>query len=216
MTIGECSVLISMAGTVPYAWRVVKGHVRPERVTWFVWSVILATALWGYHGSGGNDSTWFLVGDFIATAGIFLLSLWRGAGGHTRLDNICLCIALVSLGLAQLSHVPVLTVAGALLADWLAVIPTLAKALQDPASESSSTFWFSAVAALCGIVAVGEWNLMLLFYPCYLFLANFTTALVVGVGRYQLARLVHGATQRKELFVVAWLQRSLRHLYGPL
>ncbi len=60
---------------------------------------------------------------------------------------------------------------------------------RDPASEGASTFSFSSVAAMCGVLAVGEWNITLPFYPVYLFLANLVTAIVISVGQYQVYRL---------------------------
>ncbi|HSX17124.1 MAG TPA: hypothetical protein VLH86_03430 [Patescibacteria group bacterium] len=188
MSLGEVSLVISMAGAVPYCVQVVRGSVRPERMTWFVWTLILALALASYYSSGASDSVWFLVGDFIVTAAVFLLSLWRGQGGWTRLDGVCSAVAGVSLLVWQLSAVSWFGLCGVLVADAVALVPTLVKSLHDPASESVSTYAFSSVAALCGFVAVGEWNMVLLFYPAYLFLANFTTAMVVWVGQYHLNR----------------------------
>jgi hypothetical protein len=188
MTLGEFSMVISVAGALPYIAHILWGRVRPERATWFVWSLILALAIWGYRASGANDSVWFLVGDLAVTAMIFLLSLWRGQGGFSRLDLVCVGIASLSLGLWQLSSISLFAVWGVLIADSVAMLPTLIKSLHDPRSESSTTYAFSSVAALCGFVAVGQWNFSLLFYPAYLFLANFVLALTIWVGTYQVSR----------------------------
>lgn len=197
ITIGEASLLISFAGAVVYARKIVSGKVRPERVTWFVWTVILGLALWGYHASGGNDSTWFLVGDFVVTLTIFLLSIWRGKGGFNRFDLICLFIAILGLVVSQISHTPMYVVCGAIVADSMALIPTIKKALQEPETEDASTFSFTSVAAAMGIVAVGRWSLLLLFYPVYLFLANFVTAIVILVSQYQSRRILQPVIKTK-------------------
>lgn len=186
MTIGEFSVVISVAGIIPYVVGIVRGNVRPERTTWFVWSLILALSIWGYHSMGADDSVLFLVGDLIATGIVFLLSLWRGIGGWTRLDISCLVIALLGLLLWQTSAVPSYGVCGALIADAVALVPTILKALHSPDSETPVTYAFSSLAAACGIVAVGSCDIQLLVYPVYLFFANFTTALIVWVGQYHL------------------------------
>jgi hypothetical protein len=189
MTFGELSMAISITGALPYAAQIVRGRVRPERTTWLIWSLILALAVWGYRATGASDSIWFIVGELVITVGIFALSLWRGMGGWTRLDVSCLFIAGLSLLVWQLADVPIIGVWGALTADAVALVPTLIKALQHPDSESAVTYACSSVAALFGILAVGEWNLVLLFYPVYLLLANFATAMVVWVGQYQVNRL---------------------------
>lgn len=189
MTIGEFSMLLGMVGALPYIAQIIWGRVRPERATWFVWSVILALAVWSYRESGANDSIWFLVGDLVVTVAIFGLSLWRGRGGWTQPDIICMVIAATSLLLWGFSGLPLFALWGVLIADIAALIPTLVKSLHDPNSESTTTYICSSIAALCGFIAVGQWNFSLLFYPAYLFLANFVVAMVVWVGKYQLSRM---------------------------
>ena len=189
MTLGEVSMLIAMAGGVPYISQIVRGQVRPARATWLIWTIIMAITIGSYDRSGAADSLWFLWGDFVATALIFVLSFWRGQGGWSRLDITCLGMATISLGLWGISSIALFALWGVLLADMVALVPTLVKALHDPFSVGASTFVCSSVAALLGLVSVGEWNLTLLFYPAYLFLANGMTALTIWVGKYQTRRL---------------------------
>jgi hypothetical protein len=189
MSLGEVSMMIAMAGGVPYISQIVRGQVRPARATWLIWTVIMVIAIWGYDGSGAGDSLWFLWGDCIVTAVIFILSLWRGQGGWSGLDVTCLGVATISLGLWGISDIALFALWGVLLADIVALVPTLVKALHDPLSEGASTYACSSLAALLGLLAVGEWSLTLLFYPAYLFLANLVTAVTVWVGQYQLRRL---------------------------
>ncbi len=189
MTIGEFSMLLGIVGALPYIAQIIWGRVRPERATWLVWSVLLILAVWSYRAVGANDSLWFLVGDLAVTVVIFGLSLWRGQGGWTRQDLLCMGVAGISLLLWAYSGIPLFAVWGVLLADIAALIPTLIKSLNDPLSESATTYGFSSAAALCGFIAVGQWNFNLLFYPAYLFLANFAVALTVWVGHYQRSRL---------------------------
>jgi hypothetical protein len=191
MTLGELGMLLVIVGSMPYMFQIVHGNVRPSRSSWFIWTFILGLALLGYRSSGADDSIWFLVGDFIATFVTFLLSLWRGVGGWTRIDISCLVLAGLSLLLWQVSGIPLFALWGALIADAIAIMPTIIKSLQDPHSEAASAYVFSGLAAFCGFLAVAQWNLTLLFYPAYLFLANLSVALVVAVGKYQVSRL-HG------------------------
>ena len=156
MTLGKLSLIISIAGAIPYCLQIIRADVRPERMTWFIWSIILVLATWGYHALGSRDSMWFLVGDLAATSAIFFLSLWRGVGGYRKLDLICLGLAAVGLLIWQISSNPLFIMFGALLADGIALIPTVLKALRDPTSESITTFAATTVAAILGILAVGQ------------------------------------------------------------
>lgn len=189
MTLGEISFGISIVGAVPYALQTARGTVHPARASWFVWTCLLALAVWSYRAEGASDSLWFLVGDLFITAVICVLSIWRGRSGWSRLDVCCLSIAAAGIVIWQATSTPLFGLAGVLIADGAALIPTLVKALREPTSESASTFICSSLAALCGFVAVGEWNAVLLFYPAYLFLANFVTAVTIWVGQYHMRRL---------------------------
>lgn len=189
MTLGEFSLVLSVLGVIPYLYGIIRGKVRPQRMSWFIWTVILALGLWSYVASGGEDSAWLIVGDLAVTAVVFGFSLWRGSGGGSRLDLVCLGIAIVGITVWQMTGESIIGVSGAMLADAVAMMPTLTKALREPMSESASTFAFSASASVCGILAVGSWNLPVLSYPAYLFIANFTTALTILVGQYQVRRL---------------------------
>lgn len=189
MTIGELGMLLVIVGAIPYMWHICRGNVRPERVSWFVWTVVLLLAVWGYRSSGATDSIWFLVGDLLVTGLTFLLSLWRGRGGWTKLDVACLTIALCSLALWQFSGVELFILWGAMMADMAAAVPTIVKSLQDPRSENVTAYMCASAGALCGFMAVGKWSLGLLLYPAYLFLVNLVIGLVVWVGQYQLRRM---------------------------
>jgi hypothetical protein len=186
MSLGEISFVVACAGIVPYAWQIMRGKVRPERASWLVWTVILGLGLFGYRRLGAGDAAWFLWGDFTITGIVFLLSLWRGVGGWTKLDKVCLAIAFLGVVLWQLSSSLLFILIGTIIADLMGVIPTLKKALRDPASENAATFVASAVAAAMGFVAVGVWNWQLLFLPMYLFLANAVVAQTILVGQYHL------------------------------
>lgn len=199
MTLGELGLLLASLGTAPYIYAIFRGTVRPSRASWFIWSLILCLAIWSYHVTGASDSIWFLVGDGIGSCTIFLLSLWRGMGGWSKTDIACLVLAGISLFLWQVSNITLFVLWGALIADSIALIPTIRKALDDPASEGASTYFFASLGAFCGLLAVGQWSMKLLFYPAYLFLANMTTALVVWVGQYQVARLQSAGNEEQSV-----------------
>lgn len=182
--LGRISLVISVLGVMPYIFSIFKSGVRPERTTWGIWTVVLLLAVLSYRSAGAGESIWFLIGDLLITGTIFAISLFKGEGGWTKLDITCLAVAALGLVVWQMSHNPLWQMIGTLTADMIAVVPTIKKSLEDPMSDSPTTFIASSIAALIGIFSVGEWNVILLFYPVYLYTANFLVAVVIGVGRY--------------------------------
>lgn len=188
VTIGVLSFFVNFFGVFPYVKGIVWGNIRPERMTWFIWSVITGLSLLGYRELGAEDSLWFVFGDFFVTFLVFVLSLFRGSGGWTKFDLACFAVALIGLSAWRISENPVQVFTGTITADIMGLLPTLRKALQNPMSEGASTFIFSSIAAAMGFVAVGMWSWPLMFYPIYLFLANGITAQTILVGQYQTRR----------------------------
>lgn len=182
--LGRLSVIISVIGVIPYLWAVFNQGVRPERITWAIWTAVVLLSVFAYDAAGAGESIWFLIGDLFVTGVIFLVSIFKGQGGWGKLDVACLVVALFGLLVWQTSNDPIWQLIGVLTADMIAIVPTIKKSLDDPLSENPTTFFASSFAALLGIFSVGEWNVVLLFYPVYLYTANFLTAVVVGVGRY--------------------------------
>ncbi len=182
--LGRLSIIISVVGVIPYLWAIFFGGVRPQRTTWAIWTIVVLLSVLAYDAAGAGESVWFLVGDLIVTGTIFFASIFRGEGGWGKLDFSCLLVAFIGLVVWQLSNDPIWQMLGTLTADMIAVVPTIKKSLDDPLSDSPTTFIASSLAALMGIFSVGQWDVVLLFYPVYLYTANFLTAVVIGTGRY--------------------------------
>lgn len=188
MSLGMLAAIVSVAGEIPYIRSIMRGHVRPERASWGIWTLILIVAVWSYEASGAEDSLWFIVGELIGCSIIFLLSLWRGVGGFVRRDIVCTAIAVAGVIVWQLTDQPGVAILAVIIADMAGVYPTLVKSLNDPWSERAITFVTSAVAAALGILAVAEWDAALLGYPVYLFLANVVIAMVILIGQHHVSR----------------------------
>jgi len=191
--IGELALLTSFLGIIPYLRSTLFGETRPERATWFVWTIVLSVSLWVYIQAGAGNSAWFIVGDLIATSSVFVVSLFRGQGGFTRFDIACVCGALFGLLLSIVTGQPLLVLVGTISADILGLIPTFRKALYDPMSENPSVFLFSAASSFIGLVALNTLSWGLLIYPSYLLLANLLTAELIVVGHYHVRQRQHKA-----------------------
>lgn len=177
------SFIISILGVLPYLYFAVIGKVRPQRTTWGIWTVLLVLSIVAYKQSGAEESVWFIVGDLIITAAVFVVSLFHGSGGFTQTDRVVLLIALVGSLVWLFSSLPFWQLLGLIVADVVAVFPTIAKVIREPQSESATTFWASSVAAFFGILSVGVWDPVLIIYPLYLYTANLVTAVVITAAQ---------------------------------
>lgn len=94
ITIEQVANILFLVAFVPYIIAILRGKVKPNRITW--WVCTTAGFILGaiYCSSGGNHTIWtparYLIGPFITA----LLSLKYGRGGWTHLRKLYLCIRI--------------------------------------------------------------------------------------------------------------------------
>lgn len=172
---GYLSLALSIGANVPYVIEIIQGKVRPERISWLIWTLLgtvyFVTAL------REDGATLFTFGELIGPIVILVLSLKYGVGGRSRFDNVSFGIALVAIILLVLSKDPLLSLFLALFADSIGSILTIRKLHKDPTSESR---WFWAVAGISGLFAIASlttFTIETLAFPLYVVLLSAYIAL---------------------------------------
>jgi fermentation-respiration switch protein FrsA (DUF1100 family) len=188
VTAGEAAAVITLLAGVPYLYAIVRGRVRPARVSWLIWTALGVVSFVSQQAAGATDSLWLTAGQVAVTGSIFVLSLFRGRPGWTRLDVYALVLATVGVLGWQLSTVPAIALASVIFADSMGVAVTVRKAAADPRSESATSFGMQMVGSCFGIAAVGAWDATLLAFPVYLALAQGLITAVIGVGHLRRRR----------------------------
>jgi len=178
------ALLILVAGP-PYALDTLKGITKPERMTWFIFSLLGVVAFISQMGLGASWSLLFTGLDTAGSCLMLLLSLKYGVGGYSKSDIIALTIAVVGITAALLFKQPLLSLAGVILADASGTALTVRKAFRDPGSETMVTWLAVGTAAVFGMLAVGSWSASLLLYPAYLVVANYSVSIAQLLGRSQ-------------------------------
>ncbi len=176
------SGVILFAGAPPYFIDILKGKTKPERATWFIWSVLGIIALVSQVTEHGAWSILFVGMDALGSVLVFLLSLKYGVGGWTRLDKIALIIAAGGVVTSFMVKQPIPALVGIVLADMSGVVLTVRKTFLDPKSETTITWFFIGTASLLGALSVGRMSLVLLIYPVYLTVANYSVLIAQGLG----------------------------------
>jgi hypothetical protein len=174
--------VILFAGAPPYFIDILKGKTKPERATWFIWSVLGTIAFVSQVAAHGAWSILFVGLDALGSVLVFLLALKYGVGGWTRLDKIALAIAAGGVLLSFVAKQPIPALVGIVLADMSGVVLTVRKTFLDPKSETSITWFFVGTASLLGAFSVGKISLVLLIYPVYLTVANYSVLIAQGLG----------------------------------
>lgn len=165
---GILSGVVILFGGPPYLLDILKGKTKPQRTTWFIWTVLGVISFTSQLKLGAH---WSLVYVGLNAAGnitVFLLSLKYGIGGWRKLDVLALCIATVGVIIAVTVDSPLIALLGSILADFSGTSLTLYKTYLQPSTETSITWFFLGTSSLFAALAVGKMDFSLLLYPLYL------------------------------------------------
>src|ERR1700733_1768922 len=100
--------VMMVAGAPPYLLDILKGKTKPQRASWFIWSLLGIIAFFSQLKLHGAWSLVFVGLDAIGNLLVFGLSFKYGSGGWGITDRIALVIALISLTISIVLHQPVL------------------------------------------------------------------------------------------------------------
>jgi len=129
--------LIGSSGAVAYVWDTIKGKVKPNRVSYLLWSIapMIAFAAQIKQGVGLESLMTF------STGFLPLLTFTVSFGNKdaewklTRFDVVCGFLSVVGLILWLVTKVGNVAIFFSILADGLAALPTLVKAYKYPETE---------------------------------------------------------------------------------
>lgn len=142
--------IIGAVGSIAYLIDTVKGKVKPNRVSFLLWSIAPCIAFAAQVNQGvGIESLMTLSTGFLPllTFGASFVnkkSEWK----LTRFDLICGALSILGLILWLITKVGNIAITFSILADGLAAVPTIVKAYKYPDTEIAWPW----IAAPLGIV----------------------------------------------------------------
>jgi hypothetical protein len=187
--IGFLSGVVSMLGYPVYLRDIASGSTRPERASWFIWTLLGIIAFVSQKSAGAGSSLWLAGVQAVGVGAIFLYSLKKGVGGWTGWDIFGLSVAAIGLILWHVTKHPVVAILSVLLADAAATALTLPKAYREPESETLFAWGIDVLAGVLGVLSVGSLEPVLLLYPAYIALSNTAVTAAILLGRRRLRLL---------------------------
>jgi hypothetical protein len=171
----------SLLAAFAYIYSMFRGQTKPNRVTWFMWSVapFIATAAAVSNGVG-----WAVVPVFMAGFSPFLIfaasffskeAYWKS----TSFDYLCGTLSAIAIVLWFATENPNLTIVFSIVSDALAAVPTLVKAWHSPQTESVWPFIVGAFSPATSFLAAATWGFSELAFPVYLMVMNCVLVVVV-------------------------------------
>lgn len=162
---GIAALSLSLGANIPYIIEIIKGKVKPERISWFLWTLLGLT----YYFSAlfADGATLFTFGELIGPVIILILALKFGVGGKSRFDLISLAVALTAFVLLFVVEGVLIGLLLALIVDGIGAMLTIRKLLIDPSSESRWFWGIGAVSGALAILSLHIYNVETLLFPAY-------------------------------------------------
>lgn len=173
--------LIFFFGSFGYIRDTIKGKVKPNKVTWFIWSLapLIAFAAQVGEGIGMESLLTFMVG-FVPLI-IFIVSFinkkayWK----IEKLDLVCGTLSIIGLVLWQITKVGTIAIMFSLVSDFLAGFPTIVKSYKEPETENYVLYLGNATFALLTLLTIKTWSFVNYSFPLYIFLTTFLIAIFI-------------------------------------
>jgi hypothetical protein len=177
--------LIGSIGGLYYLFDTIRGRARPNRVTWFLWGTFPMIIFVAQRAQGVEGLSW---ASFAAgfTPFLILLASFLNKQAYWKTearDYALMAAAIAGIILWALTDDPNLAILFALLADFLAGVPTFLKAYRYPETESWVAYAISTVGFGIAILAIPSVSFENVAFVVYLFAMNALLAVVASRGR---------------------------------
>lgn len=167
-------VVLQTLGSWSYLVDTLKGRVKPNKVSWLLWSIapLIAFVAMVQQGVGIQSLVTFIVG-FVPLV-IFIASFFNKEATWeiSKLDIICGTFSVLGLVFWLVTKVGNVAIFFSLIADALASIPTVVKSYKFPETENATIFIFGIVNSVIGVLTITEWNFETYAFPIYLVVVN--------------------------------------------
>jgi hypothetical protein len=185
-TLVALALCITSLGTAEYLRKILRREVRPNVVSWLVWTV---APLVGAHVALSSGAGFLEVARTVA-AGVLscfvVIAVLARSSGLPRVsvfDLVCGILALASIVLWVARALPYDATCVALLADTIATVPTVVHAWREPRGESLSPYLAGLLSSLLALPGHYTFELLSLAFPVYFVLLNMIIVVTVLVAR---------------------------------
>lgn len=166
--------LISSVGTIAYIIDTLKGKVKPNRISFLLWSIAPLIAFYAQIKQGvGMESLMTL------STGVFplivLLASFANKEAEWKLTMFDLCCGLLSfVGVIvwYFTKEPNLAILFSILADGLAALPTIVKAYKFPETEVAWPWLMTSIGVIFTFLTMKTFNFQNSAFIIYIFSVN--------------------------------------------
>lgn len=182
-------VLLQFIGGFSYFLDTIKGKIKPNKVTWFIWMLapLIAFAAEVKQGVGLTSLTTFIVGfvPLMVFVGSFInkKAEWK----INSFDILCGILSILGLILWMITKVGNIAIFFSILADGLAAVPTVIKSYHYPETENDHVFLLQLANAGIALMTLKQWSFQHWGFPVYLLINGIVLVILI---RFKLGKII--------------------------
>ncbi|MCA9349040.1 hypothetical protein KC878_02730 [Candidatus Saccharibacteria bacterium] len=184
--IGIVAVVLTFVGYVPYYRDLFRGKTHPHLYSWFLWALltILIAALQFKGGAG--PGTYITVAAGVLSVGVTYFGFKQGTKYITKFDTAVFILALGAIAFWLLADLPEWSIILAVIADVLAIAPTVRKTWHKPYTETLSLYVTNTFRFGFALLAIENYSLLATLWPAVWAVLNGGFALMIITRRQKL------------------------------
>ena len=181
--------IIAAAGSLSYLIDTLKGRVKPNRVSFLLWSLAPLIAFFAEvkQGVGIQALMTFIVGFLPLTIFIASFVNKKAVWNLTGFDLMCGALSIIGLVLWFITKSGNIAIIFSILADGLAAMPTIVKSFNFPETESAWPYFASTISAILTLLTVKVWNIANIAFPLYIVLI---TLVIFSLVHFKLGKQI--------------------------
>jgi len=186
--------LIGAAGAVVYLKDTLKGKVKPNRVSFLLWSIVPFIAFFAQikQGVGLEALMTFSTGFLPLTVFIASFVNKQAEWKLTRFDLLCGLLSLVGLALWMITRVGNVAIFFSIIADGLAAIPTIVKAYRYPDTEIAWPWIATVFGVILTLLTLSAFTFANCGFILYILVVNL---LIYTLVQFRLGEKLHFKTK---------------------
>jgi hypothetical protein len=181
--------IISTVGGLSYLIDTLKGNVKPNKVSYLVWSIAPLIAFFAEMNQGVGLQSLMTLTVVVLPFAVFVASFvnknaeWK----LTYFDVTCGALSLVGLVLWYITKSGNIAIFLSILADFLAAVPTIVKAFNYPETESAWPYFTATISAALTLLTIQMWNFATYAFPVYILLV---TLVISSLVQFKLGKVL--------------------------
>jgi len=181
--------IIAAVGSLSYLVDTLKGKVKPNRVSFLLWSLAPLIAFFAEikQGVGIQALMTFVVGFLPLTIFIASFVNKKAEWKLTGFDLMCGALSIIGLVLWFITKSGNIAIIFSILADGLAAMPTIVKSFNYPETESAWPYFASTISAILTLLTVKVWNIANIAFPLYIVLI---TLVIFSLVHFKLGKQI--------------------------